>query len=162
MENKSSNELMAFRRKFDIISCSGRGLLTVSLKSFRMAWNPSLRYHKLKARKRSEFNQLQLELEKVQKPSIEDKGAESGANMNIETEQPSASVKAGTHEPVHRLHDARSVEFYKKHEPQEIAMPNTPASKPSTCQKMQLRKSIRKGEPSVSTKVEIYKHINGP
>ena len=37
-------------------------------------------------------------------------------------------------------------------------MPNIPASKPSTCPKVQMLKivSIRKGEPSVSVKVEIH------
>ena len=58
--------------------------------------------------KRSEFNQLQLELEKLKKPSIEDKESEPETNKHNETEQPSAFVKARTHELVHNLHDAMS------------------------------------------------------
>ena len=59
-------------------------------------------------RKRSEFNHLQLELEKLKKPYIEDKESESETNKNIETEQLPAlipCVKAGTHRLVHNLHE---------------------------------------------------------
>ena len=56
-------------------------------------------------RKRSEFNQLQLELGKLKATSADDKQSETDANKTIE--QP-ASVKARTHELVHGLHSAIS------------------------------------------------------
>ena len=56
-------------------------------------------------RKRSEFNQLQLELEKLKTPSADDKELEPDANKTIGQ---SASVKARTHELVHSLHYAIS------------------------------------------------------
>ena len=86
-------------------------------------------------------------------------------------------MKAGTHKLVYNLDDAMScrsndtlgllllrlsVKSWIKQEPQEIAMPNISASKPSTCQKMQLRKKIQKGESSVSAKGEIYECVYGP
>ena len=61
-------------------------------------------------RKRSEFNQLQLELGKLKATSADDKQSETDVNKTIE--QP-ASVKARTHELVHGLHNAISkYEFY--------------------------------------------------
>ena len=56
--------------------------------------------------KRSEFNKLQLQFEKLKKPSTDDKEPESDAYKIIQTQQHSASVKAGTHELVHGLHNA--------------------------------------------------------
>ena len=58
---------------------------------FTEAIKKRLDFTNYEPRKRSEFNQLQLELEKLK----------SHANTTIETEQPSECVKVGTHELVY-------------------------------------------------------------
>ena len=89
MENKSSDELM------ELIPADIRHhfVLRKRLIDSWFYWSPKKRldFTNYEPRKRSEFNQLQLELEKLK----------SHANTTIETEHASECVKVGTNELVY-------------------------------------------------------------